>query len=229
MSRLDERRYNPDTSAVFSKTKERFGGLSNMAPGFGLNVNGIQIRTSEALYQACRFPHRPDAQRQIIGKSSPMTAKMHGKTYRQDVRPDWDAVRVSVMRWCLRVKLAQNWEIFGKILLSTDNMPIVEKKHRRDFWGTKEINGWLIGMNVLGRLLMELREQLMDNKAAESLRTVEPLTISDFVLFEQPIETIYASESKEMSDTGPGYPPQSTFGDSRRLPLFSNLERTAKG
>lgn len=190
------RTYDPQSSAVFLKTNEEFGGLSNMAPGFPLIVNGVTIRTSEALYQACRFPQRTDVQRQIITERSPMTAKMRSKPFRKDTRPDWETVRVSVMRWCLRVKLAQNWERFGKLLLSTGDKPIVEKKVRRkDFWGATVMpDGLLVGKNVLGRLLMELREQLRLENLAK-LRIVEPLAIPDFLLFGEPIEVIHASES----------------------------------
>lgn len=189
------RTYHPAESAVFLKTNAQFGGLSNMAPGFPIFINGVRIRTSEALYQACRFPRRPDVQRQIIDDPSPMTAKMRSKPFRADTRPDWDAVRVKIMRWCLRVKLAQNWQAFGKVLLSTGDMPIVEKKVRRmDFWGaTEQPDGTLRGMNVLGRLLMELREQLKGGEAG-SLRFVEPLPIPEFLLFGQPIEAICAAD-----------------------------------
>ena len=185
------RTYHPTESAVFRKTNEPFGGLSNMAPGFPLVVNNTRIRTSEALYQACRFPSRSDVQRQIIADRSPMNAKMRSKPFRGDTRPDWDLVRVQVMRWCLRVKLAQNWQKFGNLLLSTGESPIVEKKLRRtDFWAsTEQPDGTLVGMNALGRLLMELREQLRCDKA-ENLRAVKPLNIPDFLLFEQPIERI---------------------------------------
>ncbi len=193
------RTYHPAESAVFLKTNERFGGLSNMAPGFPIVLNGVRIRTSEALYQACRFPRRPDVQRQIIDDPSPMTAKMRSKPFRSDTRPDWDAVRVKIMRWCLRVKLAQNWQTFGKLLLSTADMPIVEKKVRRkDFWGaTEQPDGTLVGMNVLGRLLMELREQLKGDDA-ESLRFIEPLTIPDFLLFGEPIEAVQAQNNAQI-------------------------------
>lgn len=76
------RTYERATSVVFLKTNEEFGGLSNMAGGFPLKVNGLRILTSEALYQACRFPHRPEVQRFIIEQASPMTAKMKSKPYR---------------------------------------------------------------------------------------------------------------------------------------------------
>ena len=192
------RTYLPAESAVFLKTNERFGGLSNMAPGFPIFVNGVRIRTSEALYQACRFPRRPDVQRQIVDDASPMTAKMRSKPFRGDTRPDWEAVRVNVMRWCLRVKLSQNWETFGRLLTSTADMPIVEKKVRRpDFWGACEMpDGTLVGMNVLGRLLMELREQLKGDEA-ESLRLIEPPAIPEFVLFEMPPRAVEANASAE--------------------------------
>ena len=191
------RKYDPATSVVFLKTKERFGGLSNMAPGFPLTVNGVRIRTSEALYQACRFPHMPDVQRKIIDEHSPMTAKMRSKPFRKDSRPDWDAVRVKIMRWSLRVKLAQNWREFGRLLLSTGDGPIVEQSRKDDFWGAKVVeDGSLVGMNVLGRLLMELREQLKGYDV-ESLRTLEPLAIPEFFLFEQRIERINIAEPCE--------------------------------
>src|SRR5437667_12647655 len=103
------RRYARADVIAFRRTTEAFGGLSNMAPGFPLLVNGITIRTSEALYQACRFPNMPDVQRMIIEEKSPMTAKMLSKPYRGESRPDWQSVRVKIMRWCLRLKLAQNW------------------------------------------------------------------------------------------------------------------------
>ena len=196
--------YDRETSVVFLKTKERFGGLSNMASGFPLRVNGVRIKTSEALYQACRFPHMPEVQQLIIGENSPMTAKMRSKPYRRVSRHDWDFVRVKIMRWCLRVKLAQNWREFGRLLLATGDRPIVEQSSKDDFWGAKVADdGTLVGMNVLGRLLMELREHLKGDEA-ESLRFIEPLAISEFLLFGQPIEAVEAAPNAEI----PGWAPR---------------------
>ncbi|MFW5453930.1 NADAR family protein [Thioalkalivibrio sulfidiphilus] len=118
------RTYHRKEAVVFYKTKETFGALSNMASGYPLRVNGVRILTSEALYQACRFPHLPDVQRVIIDQKSPIAAKMKSKPHRKDSRPDWDQVRVGVMRWCLRVKLAQNYKEFGRWLLVTKDKEI---------------------------------------------------------------------------------------------------------
>ena len=38
--------YDCASSSVFLKTKEKFGGLSNMAAGFPLVVNSVPVRTS---------------------------------------------------------------------------------------------------------------------------------------------------------------------------------------
>ena len=189
------RTYDPLTSAAFRKTKERFGGLSNMASGFPIVVNGIRIPTSEALYQACRYPNRPDVQRLIIGQRSPMTAKMKAKRFINDTRRDWDNVRVTIMRWCLRVKLAQHWNNFGRLLLSTGDAPIVEDSRKDAFWGAKRTDeGELVGTNALGRLLMELREELR-NSNHDHLRSVDPPPVPDFLLDGRPIGHISGLDS----------------------------------
>ena len=185
------REYERGNAVVFLKTNKPFGGLSNMAPGFPLRVNGVAIRTSEALYQACRFPHLAELQRRIIDQSSPMTAKMVGKPFRDDSRPDWRTIRTKIMRWCLRVKLAQNFLRFPSLLLATGDRPIVEQSRKDDFWGAKpDSASRLVGANVLGRLLMELREIVREN--GEALRNVAPLELPDFMLFGRPIEAIGA-------------------------------------
>ena len=189
--RMQKREYGRAESAVFHKTKDEHGGLSNMAGGFPLVVNDIRIRTSEALYQACRFPHHSEIQNKIIEAKSPMTAKMKSKPYRRDFcRRDWNSVQVKVMRWCLQVKLAQNWDKFSRLLLETDDRPIVEYSRRDDFWGAKPIDDHILfGLNTLGRLLVELRERVKW-EAPQTLQHVEPLQIKDFLLYEEEIAVI---------------------------------------
>lgn len=193
---INIRTYSRKEAVVFRKTKEEFGGLSNMATGFPLKVNGLRILTSEALYQACRFPHLPVVQRVIIGQKSPMTAKMKSKPHRVETRADWERVKVNIMRWCLRVKLAQNWAKFSQLLLETGARPIVEESRKDDFWGAKVVDRQTLrGINVLGRLLMELRTQLKQGDQ-ESLSIVEPLAIPDFLLDGRAIGTIFGRVDK---------------------------------
>lgn len=196
----EERTYSRDDCIVFRKTNEKFGGLSNMAPGFPLEVNGIRIATSEALYQACRFPNALQVQKIILGANSPMTAKMRSKKFRKTCsRPDWDTIRVKVMRWCLRIKLAQNLEKFGQLLEATNCQAIVEESSKDRFWGAKPVdNSILLGRNILGRLLMELRKELAERKP-EALKTVPPLDVPNLLLLGFPIGIIGAKEDNLQS------------------------------
>lgn len=187
-----ERIYQASEIIWFRKTKENFGGLSNMCAGYPLVINGHIIRTSEAIYQACRFPDFPDIQRLIINEKSPMTAKMKSKPYRQHTRKDWDKVRVKIMRWCLQVKLAQNFIKFGQLLEETHKWPIVEDSRKDKFWGAvrdKNNKQILTGINALGRLLMELRQTYRSAKRYDLLY-VAPLYIDNFNLFGEPIQAI---------------------------------------
>lgn len=116
-----------------------------------------------------------------------MTAKMVSKPHRKDSRDDWLQIRVRVMRWVLRVKLAMHWRDFGRLLLSTGTLPIVEDSRRDAFWGAiPRDDNQLVGMNVLGRLLMELRQEL-EEASTESLRIVMPPPVSHFYLLGEPI------------------------------------------
>ena len=119
-----------------------------------------------------------------------MSAKMKSKPFRKDSRTDWDSVRLSVMRWSMRVKLAQNFEKFRDALLATEDRAIVEQSSRDAFWGAKPVDdSMLVGVNALGRLLMELRAAVR-TEPQERLTTVEPLSIPAFTLLGEPISAV---------------------------------------
>lgn len=197
------RTYDRAHCVVFHKTRDAFGALSNMAAGFPLHIEGFEIPTSEALYQACRFPHLPKIQKLIIEQRSPMTAKMKSKLYRKQTREDWDAVRVGIMKWCLKIKLAQHWHHFGEVLLSTGTKPVVEQSRRDEFWGAipDPKGNLLVGSNVLGRLLMDIRERLKNNPGEFSI--ISPLPITGFEILGRIIGPI-ARDSADSSEIHSG-------------------------
>ncbi len=108
---------------------------------------------------------------------------MKAKKYLNLTRPDWDSVHVAIMRWVLKVKLKQNMDKFGELLLSTGERNIVEVSSKGDYyWGTIPLNdSVLVGANILGRLLMELREAFKKNK--NDFLEVQPIDIVDFMLY----------------------------------------------
>lgn len=148
--------------AVVFRVNEQFGELSNMSNVFPLVVQGISVRSSEALYQAMRYPHQPDWQREILAAPHAMRSKMASKKNQRQLssRPDWEQVREDIMRWCLWVKASQHSVRFGEVLLSSGDRKIVERSRRDRFWGAVPVEDDLLeGENMLGRLLMELRDE----------------------------------------------------------------------
>jgi len=195
-----ERTYLRREAVVFHKTKERWGELSNMASGFPLVVVGSVWPSSEALYQACRFPHLPDVQLSIAQQTSAMAAKMKSKPHRSESREDWPRIRVRIMRWVLRVKLAQHMNSFGGVLLATGDASIVERSTKDRYWGAMESeDGTLEGENVLGRLLMELRDELR-TRTRDELAIVAPPRVDHFLLLGRPVGIVRADD---VADRGP--------------------------
>lgn len=135
-----------------------------MAPGFPLVVSETTVRTSEAFYQALKFPELPWIQELILAEKSPMSAKMVAKRYAKQERPDWMDVRVEAMRLALVYKYLQNpgfQELLGQSKPS--GWPIVELSVKDDFWGAKPAGEkYLVGHNTLGVLLTNLRDNLSE-------------------------------------------------------------------
>ncbi len=191
--KISERTYNQKEVITFSKTTAEFGGLSNMASGYSLFVNETNIANTEILYQACRFPLFPKIQQEIISQANPMEAKEISRKYIQYSRQDWDTVKFDIMRWCLQIKLLQNFDKFSNLLLSTDDTPIVEFSMKDNVWGAVPIGKDLLkGKNALGRLLMEIREVYV--KKSIEMEYVNSLNIPAFLLFDRPIDKAHRPE-----------------------------------
>lgn len=183
-----ERVYKSSECITFRKTTELFGGLSNMAPGYHVNINDVIFPTTEHLYQACRFPDRPDIQWDIYREPSPMKAKWIARANDTLTRSDWYQVRFSVMQWCLEIKLSQNWTTFGELLRSTGDKSIVEYTPKDKIWGAIKQGDVYIGTNALGRLLMFVRNEFVYTNRFN--RCIEPLSIPNFFLFGKPISLV---------------------------------------
>ena len=148
--------------APFMRSKDRYGKLSNMTGGFPLKVAGTPHSGPESLYQALKFPNRPDTQKDIGRQLNGMAAKK--RAYRPDnppVRADWDRVKPYAMMVALATKLRQHPDAFAAALMETSGRLCVEVSYRDFYWGAKPQNdGSYLGQNVLGRMLTELRRKL---------------------------------------------------------------------
>ena len=85
--------------------------------------------------------------------------------FRASHRQDWKRIQTEWMKYCLNLKYRDN-ALFRKDLLSTDKLPVEDATATSYasnlFWGARlvEVGGrkYYFGCNVLGKLLMQLRE-----------------------------------------------------------------------
>ncbi len=155
-------RYPADKTAPFCKVDAPWGIFSN----FGrtpLVVDGVIFDCSEKLFQVMKFA---DAEsRKAVFDAKGQTMKMKARHHEKVgiVRPDWGEIIVDAMKFCLTQKYAQS-EAFRKELEHSRGLFIVEdqttfQKKNPDTWGAKLMgDGMFVGPNLMGRLLMELRD-----------------------------------------------------------------------
>ena len=151
----------------FRLTRAAWGAFSNFQPlAVPIAAGPWTFATSEHAYQACKFPARPDVQQRIAEAPTAREAAAIGRTPGLGIDPGWNAQRVDVMRWVLRMKREANRAEIDAVLAATGNRPIVEVSTRDPWWGARPVADRYEGRNVLGRLWMELRQQLRDHDPA---------------------------------------------------------------
>lgn len=157
-------RYPAEQTIGFTSAAAEWGILSNFAKT-PMRVNGVEFACVEQLFHYIRLNNEQEraAYLELIPN---MGLKMKAKTFakRGVERADWKGIAVDVMRFCLNHKYRSSEE-FRKALSDSGSKYIVEdeskRKKRPDSWGavldvdSKEY----YGKNIMGRLLMELREK----------------------------------------------------------------------
>ncbi|WP_342378103.1 NADAR family protein [Myxococcus stipitatus] len=138
----------------FYSVTDDHGWCSNFAP-YPIKLAGRMWPTSEHYFQARKFED-PTAQEAIRQARTPMLAARMGRDRKLKLRRDWDSIKVSVMREAVRAKFSQH-EDLTRLLLETGDAKLVEHTDQDDYWGD---GGDGSGKNMLGRILMEIREEL---------------------------------------------------------------------
>ena len=153
--------YARDRACGFRFVRAQWGAFSNFQPlAVSITAGPWTFSTAEATYQAGKFAARPDVQQRIAEAPTPAQAAAIGRTPGLGIDPGWNAQRVDVMRWVLRLKREANAAEIDALLAATRDRPIVEVSTRDPWWGARPVADRYEGRNVLGRLWMELREQL---------------------------------------------------------------------
>jgi N-glycosidase YbiA len=138
----------------FYSVADEFGCFSNFSP-HPIELDGKRWPTSEHYFQAQKF--EDSTHREAIRKTkSPMIAARMGRDRKKPLRRDWESVKVSLMRKAVLAKFTQHEDIL-QTLLSTGDAKIVEHTENDSYWGD---GGDGSGKNVLGQILMQVREEL---------------------------------------------------------------------
>lgn len=152
--------YPADKVIAFNKADEPWGILGNFSRS-PLVVDGIPFDCAEKLFQVMKFADA--TARKAVYSRKGMPLKWTAKSYEGTVGPrsDWGGIIVDALKYCLMKKYEQS-EDFRAELARTGDKVIVEMAHRQraDTYSAKlsaDGTTWS-GPNLMGRLLMELRD-----------------------------------------------------------------------
>lgn len=135
---------------------EEYAFLSNFYDS-PIEKDGITYPTNEHFFQAMKTLDEKE-RKAIAAAETPGKAKRMGR--RVNLREDWEAVKVDVMREGLLLKFTTYFELAQKLIATGDAMLVEGNWWNDTFWGV--CNG--VGCNTLGKLLMQLREELKSNE-----------------------------------------------------------------
>lgn len=147
-------------SVFFHKKTDEHWILSNMV-STPIVVGGVMFKSSEHLFQTMKFATEESVMAVYQSNSPKMTAK-HYQKIGGHRRKDWGSMIIDAMKFCLQMKHEQ-CSAFREDLAGTEGFYIAEKETPRkkepSGWATYEIGTIFKGPNMMGRLLMELRDK----------------------------------------------------------------------
>ena len=155
--------YPADKTVSFLKVDGEWGLLSNFART-PIVIDGVTFDCTEKLFQVIKFTD--EESRKVIYSKKGQPIKMMARHQEKvgSVREDWGRIFIDAMKFCLMQKSAQS-EVFRKELERSKGKFIVEQqpnpKRPAGAYSAKlsEDGSTWVGPNIMGRLLMELRDK----------------------------------------------------------------------
>ncbi|RGM72153.1 NADAR family protein [Agathobacter rectalis] len=126
-----------------------------------VEYNGLTYKNNEAAFQAQKCKTEEE-KLQFINLNASEAKKLGRKV---SLRADWEDIKVNVMRDVVKAKFEQNGDL-KDALLATNDAYLEEGNTWGDrTWGT--VNG--SGANLLGQILMNVREKLKEKENIEEI------------------------------------------------------------
>lgn len=141
----------------FYRERDHDGYMSNFYPA-PIFLDGKDYPTTEHYFQAMKFADSEALVEKIRKQPSPGQAARLGRSRSLPLRGDWESVKDNVMRKALFAKFTQHPRL-KTMLMKTHPRRLVEHTKNDAYWGD---GGDGSGKNMLGFLLMELREALSE-------------------------------------------------------------------
>lgn len=136
----------------FYRQDDPYGEFSNFYKA-EITINGKTFVTTEHYFQAMKHENTSFFETVRLAKTAGQAFKLaRSKQY----RTDWEKIKDDVMRTALKTKFTQHSKL-KELLLSTGDKIIIEHTKNDNYWAD---GGDGTGKNMLGKLLMELRDQL---------------------------------------------------------------------
>jgi hypothetical protein len=160
----------PHQIRFYRASEKPYGAFSNLYRR-PIVFEGETFPTSEHAYQAGK-PRKREVREWLMNAPSPALLAMaaHGLYY-WDVSPGWSSTKFDRMRNVLIAKFEQHKDL-RDLLLSTGDAILIESATVDNavnrLWG--EVNG--VGKNMLGLLLMEVRDELHSSSGSIKRRVV---------------------------------------------------------
>jgi ribA/ribD-fused uncharacterized protein len=142
----------------FYRVSDPYGEFSNFAP-FPITLGGKVWPTSEHYFQAQKYAGT-EHEKAIRQTRSPMIAARMGRDRKKPLRRDWEAVKNDIMREAVRAKFIQYPEL-ATLLVGTADAVLVEHTAEDSYWSDA---GDGSGKNMLGQILMQVRDELRQVK-----------------------------------------------------------------
>jgi ribA/ribD-fused uncharacterized protein len=143
---------------TFNRLKDPYGEFSNFYP-ISIDIDSKEYKSSEHYYQSKKYEDTK-WEDHVRSQEKPYEAAREGRRKDLPLREDWEDVKVLVMRRILIAKF-KRIEYMRNLLLSTGNAEIVEYSDKDYFWGRGKDGA---GYNMLGKLLMEMREEIKNEE-----------------------------------------------------------------
>jgi ribA/ribD-fused uncharacterized protein len=140
---------------LFYRVSDPYGAFSNFSK-HQIFVDGTTWATSEQYFQAQKFLNFKDRMDVQLAES-PMVAANIGRDRNRQIRKDWEALKDGFMRKACFAKVIQHAEV-RELLLSTSGAILIEHTENDFYWAD---GGDGTGKNMLGLILMEIREKVI--------------------------------------------------------------------